>query len=349
MVGALVFQGAGLPLPWMLGAMASSSLVSIAGWRRLVVPASLRLSMQTVVGVNLGAKFSRELVANAWSMAWSLAGLLLFASTATALGYAFLRRFAGYDPATAFFSSVPGGLNDMVIVSGEMGGDQKIVGLTHVCRLVIVVSTFPLIIRASPSLSAGLMLPEASTLVPTLLDTALLCLSAALGPQVGRILRLPARYVVGPMLVSAALHMAEAVVAHPPSWTLRAAQVVIATSVGCRFAGIEARQLRTAFVSALGSTGILMATAAVFSAAAATVTGFPWPLQMLAYSPGGISEACITALAMGFDAAFIATHHVIRIGFLVIVSPLLFQAANAKKRASTGRCSTNEHDDRAGH
>ena len=43
------------------------------------------------------------------------------------------------------------------------------------------------------------------------------------------------------------------------------------------------------------------------------------------YSPGGITEMTLLALSLGYDGAFVATHHVIRISCLVLCVPWLFR------------------------
>jgi len=50
-----------------------------------------------------------------------VAGLVVFTVTAAWVGQRVLQR-AGFAPATAFFSAAPGGLNDMVIIGGEVRG-----------------------------------------------------------------------------------------------------------------------------------------------------------------------------------------------------------------------------------
>jgi uncharacterized membrane protein AbrB (regulator of aidB expression) len=74
---------------------------------------------------------------------------------------------------------------------------------------------------------------------------------------------------------------------------------------------------------------MLLVVAVVFSAAASRVTGAPWPLLLLAYSPGGITEACVTALALGMDTGFVALHHLIRITSLILAAPTAPRAMSA--------------------
>lgn len=45
---------------------------------------------------------------------------------------------------------------------------------------------------------------------------------------------------------------------------------------------------------------------------------------LLSYSPGGLAEVSLVALAMDTDVAYIATHHMIRIAFVILLTPLAF-------------------------
>lgn len=164
-------------------------------------------------------------------------------------------------------------------------------------------------------------------------DAALLAACAVAGPAVGRALRIPARYLVGPMLLSAAAHVGGATSARPPAALLAAAQIVVGAAVGCRFVGVSLASLGRVAAAAGAVAATQLGVAAAFAAAASAASGTPWPLLMLAYSPGGITEMTLTSVALGFDAAFVATHHVIRIVAITTLTPLAFAlAARLRKR-----------------
>ena len=56
----------------------------------------------------------------------------------------------------------------------------------------------------------------------------------------------------------------------------------------------------------------------------AQATGLDWRPIVLAYAPGGLAEMSLIALSLGIETAFVATHHIIRIGLIVVVAPLVF-------------------------
>ena len=126
-------------------------------------------------------------------------------------------------------------------------------------------------------------------------------------------------------MLSAALHLAGASEARPPDLLISIAQVVIGTSVGCRFAGVGARLIGRAIAFAAGSTVILLATTMVFALVVHGLTELPLAGLVMAYAPGGLAEMSLIALVLSIETAFVATHHMLRIFLIVVLAPLAFK------------------------
>ena len=323
--GAAAFQAVGAPLPFMLGSLAGSGAAALAGVP-VLLPAPMRFAWQTVIGTALGASFTVELLARAQRLPLSIAGLFVATAGATAAAAVVLRKGARYELPTSFFASVPGGLNDMTLIGGELGGDERTIALSHTVRLVAVVSLLPVLMRSTWAPAVTAALPSLSARIPsiTALDAAILLACAAAGPLLGRALRLPARFLVGPLLLSGLAHMAGATQARPPGALIAAAQVVVGAAVGCRFAGVKLGAMRSVIAWALATTSIQIAVCSACAAAVAYWTAAPFPLFLLAYSPGGITELTLCAVALGMDSAFVATHHLMRILAITLGTPALF-------------------------
>ncbi|MCH8332384.1 AbrB family transcriptional regulator, partial [Candidatus Sumerlaeota bacterium] len=58
-------------------------------------------------------------------------------------GLVSFRRVWGYDAVTAYFAAMPGGLTEMTLVGAEMGGDGRVISLTHATRVLLVVLALP--------------------------------------------------------------------------------------------------------------------------------------------------------------------------------------------------------------
>jgi membrane AbrB-like protein len=315
----------GLPLAWMIGAMSATTAAAALGLP-IAMPIGFRHFMVTVLGVMLGSGFSPEMLERVGEWALSLAALALYAAAAGGAGLFYFRRICGYDPVTAYFSAMPGGLSEMILVGTEMGGDARVISLTHAARVMLVVLALPfafqMMIGYDPAARppAGLPLAEVARA-----DLAVLTACGALGYLLARVLRVPAAAVVGPMILSALVHILGWTSAKPPFELVAAAQVVVGTAIGCRFAGVTTRLLLRTAAAAAGGTAVLLSATLAFAIGLAQVTGLPVVALTLAFSPGGLAEMSLIAIAIGADAAFVATHHVVRIFMIVVFAPLAFR------------------------
>jgi len=101
--------------------------------------------------------------------------------------------------------------------------------------------------------------------------------------------------------------------------------VVVGASIGCRFAGTPVRLIGKAIVWAAGGTVVLLGSAILAAWVGHLITGLPTPELTLAYSPGGLAEMSLVALALGLEAALVATHHIVRIFLIVVLAPVVFR------------------------
>jgi len=152
----------------------------------------------------------------------------------------------------------------------------------------------------------------------------------AIGYPIAKRLKIPAAPLIGPMVLSAAVHMAGMTAAKPPSELVNLAQIVIGTNVGCRFVGVPVRHVFKTMYLSIAVTLFMVALAVVFAYLLNRLTGFGFEALWLAFSPGGLAEMTLISLAMGIDTAFVSTHHLLRMLFMVTAAPLVF--AWLKKR-----------------
>lgn len=321
---------AGMPLPWMIGAMLATTMAAVAGlpvalWHRL------REGFVVVLGVMLGSSFTPAIAGQLPGWGVSILILVVYTVVSGLLGAWFFHRAAGYDRITSYFSAMPGGLSVMIFVGEAMGGDARLISLTHASRLLLVVLILPFAFQ----LFMGYDPAQRPAVGPDLgdlggLDIGMLIASGLVGWVGARLLRIPAPAVVGPMLLSAAVHLGGVIEAGPPQVVVAAAQVVVGTALGCRFAGTELALIGRTILWAAGGTVLLLGTAVASAWAGHLVTGLPVLELTLAYSPGGLAEMSLIALALGLEAALVATHHIVRIFLVVVLAPLAFRIARAR-------------------
>lgn len=317
--GGWLFVQASLPLPWMLGSMVFCTAAALL---RLPVaaPSVIRPPMTMVIGVMLGAGFKPDIVSQLPNWLPTLAGLVLFMIACAIACVGYFRRFGGFDPVTAFFAGMPGGLIEMVTVGEEKGGDARIIALIHSARILLVVMTLPFIVQWIGGVALGGARASGPSIASTPIFAELTLLACGLaGIVLAHWLRMPAKFLLGPMVVSAAVHMLGWSDSVPPFEIVNAAQLILGVTIGCRFVGTSPRLILRILALSLGSTLILLGLTLSFAFLVARVSVHGHVPLILAYSPGGLAEMSLIALAVHAEVAFVAAHHIIRI-FVVMVA-----------------------------
>ncbi|TVP88606.1 MAG: AbrB family transcriptional regulator [Thioalkalivibrio sp.] len=322
--GGAVFAFAGAPLAWMLGALITVTVASLAG-ARLTIPVRLRTLMVAVLGVMLGAAFTPEIGGQIAAWGGAVLVMLGFLVASMALVVVFLRFGLGIDRATAYFSAAPGGITEMVLAGEAHGADSRVITLMHATRILVIVAVIPFYFRVLEGIDVPTLPPDAESLLQTpLFDGLLMAACALLGYWIARPLRIPAAALVGPMLLSAAVHMAGWTAASPPVELLAAAQVVVGTALGARFAGLTLRSVWPYLLVGAGSAVIMMVLAWFAAALFAEALDIDRTGLLLALVPGGLVEMGLIALSLDVDTAMVSTLHVLRIAAIMLVAPIAF-------------------------
>ncbi|KRE06355.1 hypothetical protein ASE63_24325 [Bosea sp. Root381] len=323
-LGGWLFVQARLPLPWMLGSMVFCTAAALLRWP-VAAPSVIRPPMTMVIGVMLGAGFRPDVVAQLPNWLPTLAGLVLFMIACAVICVGYFRKVAGFDPVTAFFAGMPGGLIEMVTVGEEKGGDARIIALIHSARILLVVMTLPFIVQWIGGVPIGGNRITGPSLMQTPLSAELILLACGIaGIVVGHWLRLPAKYLLGPMLVSAGVHVSGLSDSVPPYEIVNAAQLILGITIGCRFVGTAPATILRVLMLSVGSTVILLSLTLGFAWLVANVSVHGHVPLILAYSPGGLAEMSLIALALHTEVAFVAAHHIIRVFLVMITAGPLF-------------------------
>lgn len=325
--GGWLFSLAGIPLAWMIGSMMFTAGLAVAGVR-LKGPGKSRAIMITVLGVMLGSAFTPEVLEHASSWIVTIAVLLVFVVVVTVfLSWGF-QRFAGMPKREALLAATPGGFGEMVLIAESYGIDVRSISLIHATRVMFTVMLIPLYFRIFEGYTPPDVSPMGTITDMGLKDGAILAVCAAVGYLGAKKLKIPAAALLGPMVVSAVVHFLGFTDAKPPGELVNLAQLVIGTNVGCRFVGVERRQLinpvGVGIVGAAVTLGLALGAASVLH----QVTNLDYNALWISFAPGGLAEMTLISLAMHIDTAFVSTHHIVRILFIVmaisVVTRVLF-------------------------
>lgn len=319
--GTAAFHLAGLPLPFLLGPMFGCLAAGLAGAPLAGTPA-ISGAMRTVLGVAVGASITPALIGRIETMALSIALVPLFVAVLGAVGYPYFRRICGFDRPTAYFAAMPGGLQDMLVLGVEAGGDPRALSLVHATRVLAIVSIMPALLTWGWGLGfAGLPGQPIAAAPPAQL--ALMAACAAAGWWGAARIGLFGASIIGPLAVTAAATLAGLVTIRPPGEAILAAQFFIGLGVGTRYAGVTAHEVRRILTAALGYCVILALLSVAFAETVHFVAGAPQVEALLAFAPGGQGEMVVLAVAAGVDLAYVVTHHLVRLLVVILGAPLV--------------------------
>lgn len=147
LLGGLLFKKMKFPAGLMVGAMLAAGVLNI--FTGIVsVPPSLKFFVQVIAGAYVGMAMNKDKVKQLRAIIKPaivmVLGLLFINISLGVLVY----FITDMDLMTSLFSTVPGGMTDVSIISQDMGADTARTAVFQLARLIGVVTFFPLIIKA---------------------------------------------------------------------------------------------------------------------------------------------------------------------------------------------------------
>ncbi len=319
-IGVLLAQLLAIPLPWLLGPIFACLIAALCGlpMRGITV---LNDGMRTILGVAVGATFTTTLLASMVGMWPTLLLIPVMTACIGVVGVTYFQRLCGFDFATSYYSSMPGGLQDMLVFGEEAGGNVRTLSLIHATRVMVIVVALPFLL--SWVWDANLSNPPGAPAVDIAWTQLVLMVFCGLvGWQVAKRVGMFGASILGPLIIAAALALTGVLQHRPPAEAIWAAQFFIGMSVGCKYAGVTMNEVRTDVTAALGFCIILLVLTVIF-AEGIHLAGLAPPLEtILAFAPGGQAELTVLALIVGADMAFVVAHHVLRIFVVILGAPL---------------------------
>jgi len=99
--------------------------------------------------------------------------------------------------------------------------------------------------------------------------------------------------------------------------------VLTGALIGVRFAGVSRSEFVAAAKGGLVATAMTVAIVTVIAFLVSRVVDMPFGQIWLGLSPGALEGMGALGIALGYDTAFIAAHHVIRLLLLSFAIPVV--------------------------
>lgn len=321
---SLALDRLGLPATSLFAALLLGLAVALRWPRRLEVGDAPFAVAQAVLGVTLGCYLRSESL-TALAGAWLPVVLVTAATLLLCLlaGHV-MARVTSVDEPTAALGMVAGGATGLVTMARDLGADDRLVAFMQYVRVLVVVLSTPLLVAlAFPGEHGGGFAAGGGGPFPgTPVDWAATAAIALAGAVAGRLVRLPAGLLLGPLLLAAGLTLAlpSGSFAVPP--VLRElAFAVIGLQVGLHFTAGTVRQAGRLLLPVVVSVVALAAACFGLAAALHATTHASLLDAYLATTPGGISAVLATAAGTGADATFVVAVQSMRLLAMVLLAP----------------------------
>lgn len=316
-IGGLVATMLGLPAGWMVGGVLAVTAGTMLGLP-IAMPDWLRDLTFLLIGMSMGASVAPDSLSLIASWPVSIAALAIELVLIIAATGWMLARFFKLDTATAYLSSFPGHLSFVMGIASSGLGDPRQIVIIQVIRILMLTICVPIGTLLLPiDHFAPAVATDSLGLVP-LLTLAAGCIAGGL---VFLRLQVPAGFVLGAMAVATAAKLGGLYTAGMPAPLVVITLVLTGALIGSRFAGITRQEFLTAAKGGLIATAMTVAIVTMIAFVVSLMIDMPYGQIWLGLSPGALEGMGALGIALGYDTAFIAAHHVIRLLMLSFAIP----------------------------
>jgi membrane AbrB-like protein len=284
-----------------------------------------------LVGMSMGSSVARDSLALIPSWPVSLAGLAIELALIIATTGWMLTRLFKLDAGTAYLSSFPGQLSFIMSMAMAGVGNPRQIIIIQVIRVMLLTICVPVGALFLPIDHFAPVAPLNTLSVWELLALAGGCVALGL---VFIKLKVPAGFVLGAMALATAAKLGGLYTASMPPVLTVITFVLTGAVIGSRFAGITRRELVSAAFGGLIATGMTVAIVTVIAFGVSLLVDMPFGQIWLGLSPGALEGMGALGVALGYDTAFIAAHHVIRLLLLTFAIPMVVVMIRRRERLS---------------
>jgi uncharacterized protein len=326
-VGGLLFQFMHIPVPWFLGPMTGVLIGSRYVRTPLYWPSSIRNTGMIIVGYSMGLSFSVSALRQIFIQLPSIVLLTILLIAMSAFIALLVSKFSGIDYPTVLTGSIPGGLSQMVLLAEETKGiDITVVTFLQVARQMMIIFLVPIyifnpIFGVKPTVVSkqhAAVLEHWVFISPKIFLFALVCLLCA---YIGKKIKLPTSFLVGPILGTAALNIIGFQGPTLPVPILDISQFMIGTYVGLLLKPEKLTSKGKVIFLAILSGLSLLLTSLALSLILILFYGASYSTSYLSLAPGGMDQMGILAHEVNANLSMVVGYQLFRLFFIFFVVP----------------------------
>ena len=320
---AIIADYFNIPLAWMLGPMIAVSIAALGGFK-VKMPKLALSSILIVLGLHIGNYIDQNLINQMKEWVWTSAIMFIYILLSILIVSKYLQKFSDYKTKTSIFSAAPGALGPLMILAEHEKSDLSQVATSHLIRLIIIITVIPFFV-VNYSANEILVVEKFNFLDQNHFNLLILLIGSILLILLFDRIGVPAALLSGTLVASGILQISDIASYKLPDQSINFCLLVLGASVGCRFADKSLSEVaKNTFHSFVATTilvilGVLAALAATYFVDTNLLT------LLLSFSPGGIYEVAVIAIAFDLDPNFVAFHHIIRLLMILFTIPVILK------------------------
>ena len=325
---AIVADYFNIPLAWMLGPMLAVSIAALSGIK-IKMPKLALSSILIVLGLHIGNYIDQNLINQMTEWVWTSIIMFVYILISILIVSKYLQKFSGYNVKTSIFSAAPGALGPLMILAEHEKSDLSQVATSHLIRLIIIITVIPFFV-VNYSTNEALTIEKFNYLDQNHFHLLILLIGSILLIFLFDKIGVPAALLSGTLVASGILQITEVASYKLPDESINFCLLILGASVGCRFADKSLKEVASNSFHSLVATVILVTLGLLAAIVATYFVDTNFLTLLLSFSPGGIYEVAVIAIAFDLDPNFVAFHHIIRLLMILFTIPIILKIIGKK-------------------
>ena len=327
--GAIIADYFNIPLAWMLGPMIITSIAALTGLK-VKMPKLALSSILIILGIHIGNYIDQNLFNQMINWIWTSMIMLIYIIVSILIVSKYLQKYADYGQKASIFSAAPGALGPLLILAENEKTDLSQVATSHLIRLIIIITIIPIII-VNNTITETLMVDDFNYMSQNHFNLVMLIFTSIIFILIFDKIKVPAALLCGTLFASGLLQMTDVATYKLPDTSVNFCLLILGASVGCKFAEKKFKDIANNSLHSLVATIILVLLGFIAAYVATFFVDTNILTLILSFSPGGIYEVAVIAIAFDLEPDFVAFHHIIRLLFILFMVPIILKVVNKFK------------------
>ena len=320
---AIVADYFNIPLAWMLGPMIITSIAALSGLK-VKMPKLALSGILIVLGLHIGNYIDQNLFNQMINWIWTSVIMFVYIIVCILVVSKYLQRYSGYGQKASIFSAAPGALGPLMILAENEKTDLSQVATSHLIRLIIIITVIPFII-VNNVITETFILDEFNYMAQNHFNLIILIIASLIFIFIFDKIKIPAALLSGTLFASGVLQITDIASYKLPDASINFCLLVLGASVGCRFAEKTIKEIANNSFHGLVATMILVLLGLLAAYVATFFVDTNFLTLILSFSPGGIYEVAVIAIAYNLEPDFVAFHHIIRLLMILFTAPVILK------------------------